>query len=120
MLNTKDSASVLVVVFLLVLAISMSIYYIMKKIKEKKEDEKTYIKPIVKEKPLPEKVKKIAIEKIDTEDDDISDELLSVLTAAIAAIRSSEDKPFIIRHVTKRRRRAVWNAAGIKNNIKPF
>lgn len=125
MLNTKDSASVLVLVFLLVLAVAIAAYYIFKRIKEKQEDEQSYIKPIQKkEQQQPNLVKTVAKEKVTVEivedDDEISDELIAVLTAAISAMRAANERSFIIKRVTKRKNRPVWNTAGIKNSIKPF
>lgn len=117
MINSKDSASVLVVIFLVIMVVSISAYYIMKKIKDKREDEKTYIKPAAVENKTV-KVERVVLQKNEPKEEEITDELMAVLTAAITAIRASEDKAFIVKRVVRRKNRPAWNVAGIKDQVK--
>lgn len=124
MFNTKDSASLMVVAFLAILVVGISIYYILKKVKAKKEDKQSYIEPAVKKEDNTEKIKVEKIEpkiELDVEnEDEITDELISVFMAAISAIRSNNSRPFVIKKVKQRKRRSSWNIAGIKDNLSPF
>lgn len=54
-------------------------------------------------------------------EDGISDEVVAVISAAVAAMSAESGKPMVIKSVTKsRNQRPVWSAAGLADNTRPF
>lgn len=63
-----------------------------------------------------------AVEKVAEEDEDNDDEIMAVISAAIAAYAEEEGTSYTIRDVKRRdkRARSAWSLAGIGENTRPF
>lgn len=63
-----------------------------------------------------------AVEEVAEEDEDNDDEIMAVISAAIAAYAEEEGTSYTIRDVKRRdkRARSAWSLAGIGENTRPF
>ena len=63
-----------------------------------------------------------AVEEVAAEDEDNDDEIMAVISAAIAAYAEEEGTSYTIRDVKRRdkRARSAWSLAGIGENTRPF
>ncbi len=63
-----------------------------------------------------------AVEEVAEEDEDNDDEIMAVISAAIAAYAEEEGTSYTIRDVKRREKRArsAWSLAGIGENTRPF
>ena len=63
-----------------------------------------------------------AVEEVAEEDEDNDDEIMAVISAAIAAYAEEEGASYTIRDVKRRdkRARSAWSLAGIGENTRPF
>lgn len=63
-----------------------------------------------------------AVEEVSEEDEDNDDEIMAVISAAIAAYAEEEGTSYTIRDVKRRdkRARSAWSLAGIGENTRPF
>lgn len=64
----------------------------------------------------------VAVEEVAEEDEDNDDEIMAVISAAIAAYAEEEGTSYTIRDVKRRdkRARSAWSLAGIGENTRPF
>ena len=64
----------------------------------------------------------MAVEEVAEEDEDNDDEIMAVISAAIAAYAEEEGTSYTIRDVKRRdkRARSAWSLAGIGENTRPF
>ena len=64
----------------------------------------------------------VAVEEVAEEDEDNDDEIMAVISAAIAAYADEEGTSYTIRDVKRRdkRARSAWSLAGIGENTRPF
>jgi sodium pump decarboxylase gamma subunit len=109
-----------ILVVFMILAILIFVFWLMGKIfttagKKKSEEQKA---------PAAAPVQAAPVEEAAVEDEDVDDdeEIMAVISAAIAAYSEQDGKDYTIRSVKRRgrRTRSAWSLAGIGENTRPF